>query len=193
MKIVLLVSSLVMENDLSAIFDVKCRQKSTVRRRILVHRWEYSETPRTSRKKMILVAWYDEPLQSDGSMDSKYKFHPNFVGQPFILARENKIDYAYMRKKWYYGRSCRDQTFLQIRYYRDFWFLLVASINAELRLNRWFSTKLISVGSSRAELTRMCWGIARICRWIRNFFRIFPRFILWGAVTSFWWQRWNFV
>lgn len=95
MKIVLLVSSLVMENDLSAIFDVKCRQKLTVRRRILVHRWEYSET---SRKKMILIAWYDEPLQSDGSMDSKYKFHPNFVGQPFIPARENKIDYAYMRK-----------------------------------------------------------------------------------------------
>lgn len=47
---------------------------------------------------MILVAWY-EPLQSAGSMDSKYKFHPNFVGQPFILTRENKIDYAYMRKK----------------------------------------------------------------------------------------------
>lgn len=166
--------------------------KLTVRRRILVHRWEYSETPRTSRKKMILVAWY-EPLQWDGSMDSKYKFHPNFVGQPFILARENKIDYAYMRKKWYYRRSCCDPSFLQIRYYRDFWFHLVASINSELRLNRSFSTKLISVGSSRAELTRMCSGIARICRWIRNFFRLFPRFILWGAVTGFWWEMWNFV
>lgn len=166
--------------------------KLTVRRRILVHRWEYSETSRTSRKKIILVAWY-EPSQSDSSMDSKYKFHANFVGQPFILARENKIDYAYMRKKWYYGRSYRDPTFLRIRYCRDFWFLLVASINGELRLNRWFSTKLISVGSSRAELTRMCSGIARICRWIRNFFRIFPRFILSGTVTDFWWQRWNFV